>query len=501
MEATSTGEYDIYLRKSNGRKPIPRQRGLTLAHIQSIGATPCTEFSDADRTAYRRPGEPLPVRPDFLRLLTRLAANRGLGIAAYHADRVLRDPEDAETLIRICAAGRNPIETPSGRYELWTATGRKRIREDASAAAYEVDHNRERVLAGRLEVAEQGRWLGGKRPYGWEADPAPARDDGAPLLDADGEPVHGILRLVPAEAAAIAQAHQDLLDGMSLSGIARGWNDAGLRTPLAGGLWRHEDIRRLLRRSRNAGLMQHQGKITGAASWPRIVDEPVWRAVVAILDDTSRKTTTGPARANLLSFLATCGAKDCGQPVVVSGPRTERKYRCRADTRGHVARAKDDVEKFVVRIVLGRLAKPDAVDLLQRDVSEDRAQLHRAQVSVQALMQEENDLRKRQLLTAAEFAESRTEHLADLERIKDQQSQLLHADVLAPLIVRIREEAPEDYEGQLLIWNDYPLDRRRGVIDTLMSVRIMPARKGRPAGWRVGDKYFDPEGVQIGWKR
>lgn len=484
MDSSHIGEYVAYLRKSNGRKPIPRQRALTAGHVRDLGGRITAEFTDADRTAFRKTGGAAPEREDFTRMLAVLRASPGLGVAAWHADRITRNPEDTEAIIQVCAAGRNPIETYSGgRYELWTATGRKRLRDDATAAAYEVDHGRERVLAGRLEVAQQGRWLGGKRPFGWELDPAPASDEGEPLVDEDGEPVKGILRLVPRESAAVAQAHREVLDGMTLGSIARSWNEAGILTSL-GREWRATEVGRVLRRPRNAGLMEYQGEITGKASWPAIVKEETWRAVMAILNDPGRKTTPGPARRHLLTFLAECDV--CDSPVLVTSTGRRPVYRCRKDTRGHVCRDVAYVDDLVTRLVIGRLSKTDAADLLKKDTSADLAALRREQVAVEALMREENELRKRRLLTPEEFAESRTEHLADLDRIKGRMAELAQADVLAPFIGRAAEA-----------WKDATLDRRRAVIDALMTIRIMPTRKGRPAGWRPGEPYFDPDSVKI----
>jgi hypothetical protein len=42
--------------------------------------------------------------------------------------------------------------------------------------------------------------------------------------------------------------------------------------------------------------------------------------------------------------------------------------------------------------------------------------------------------------------------------------------------------------------------KRRTVIDTLMTITIMPAPKGRPRGWRQGRRYFDPRTVLIAWR-
>ena len=145
----------------------------------------------------------------------------------------------------MCAAGGHLVETRKRRtYDLSTANGRKRLRDDANAAIYEVDHNLSGCSPARAEVAAEGRWLGGKRPFGWELERNPVDGDGKPMLDEDGKPVRGIMRLVQAEADPLAQAHRDVLDGATLGSICRDWNDA--RHP-------HDDREAVARRGTGAG--------------------------------------------------------------------------------------------------------------------------------------------------------------------------------------------------------------------------------------------------------
>ena len=242
---------------------------------------------------------------------------------------------------------------------------------------------RERMLPGRAEVAADGRWLGGKRPFGWELDQNPVDGQGVPMLDDDGNPVRGILKLRPAEAEALAKAHRDVLDGATVAGIAREWNAKGILTS-KGKQWTGREVTRVLRRARNAGLMEYQGQVTGIrATWPPVVDEATWRAVVAVLDNPDRKTTPGPARKHLLSFIARCGV--CDGPVIVSmtsGAAERRRgrrpvYRCRADTRGHVARDQAAVDDLITRLVIARLSREDAADLLAKDRRDELASLNR----------------------------------------------------------------------------------------------------------------------------
>jgi hypothetical protein len=81
-------------------------------------------------------------------MLAVLRSRPGLKVAAWHADRLTRNPEDTGELIRVGAAGGHLAETPTGgSCDLSAANGRKRFRDDANDAAYEVNHGRERVLA------------------------------------------------------------------------------------------------------------------------------------------------------------------------------------------------------------------------------------------------------------------------------------------------------------------------------------------------------------------
>lgn len=489
-------EYATYFRKSNGRKAVPRQKAITGALVKKRGGTVIAEFTDSDSTAYAKPGAARPDRDDFDRMLAFLATRRGLRVAAYHADRLTRNQEDTAALIRVCTAGGHIVETPSGTYDLSNATGRRRLRDDASAAEYEVDHDRERILAQKDEAAESGLWLGGRRPFGWEIDPNPVDEDGEPRLDEDGEPLNGVLRLRGAEADPLRDAHHAVLAGMTTGAIARQWNAQGLRGT-SGGQWTGNEVRRVLLRPRNAGLQLHRGEIAGAAEAASVVDELTWRAVRAILSDPARKTSPGPQRAHLLSGLALCGV--CGHGLtsgqVAGKDRAGRTvYRCRQPGKDgpHVHRDAVELDRYITMIVIERLSRPDAADLLRKDTAVDLAALHREKAAIETAMAESNELRKARLLTATEFAEERASHLADLEVIAEKMAAAGRTDVLAAMI-----------GDPAAAWELRSLDERRAIIDTLLILRVLPQPKGRPKGWIPGSSYFDPAVIDQGieWRR
>jgi site-specific DNA recombinase len=51
------------------------------------------------------------------------------------------------------------------------------------------------------------------------------------------------------------------------------------------------------------------------------------------------------------------------------------------------------------------------------------------------------------------------------------------------------------------VWEGLDLDRRRNVIQRLIaSITVNLASKGRPAGWKPGEPYFDADSIEIAWR-
>lgn len=511
MAASEPRSYYLYLRKSKGRAGISRQRAVTEAHIKRIGGAVAGEFVDTDRTAWRQVGGARPSRPDFDRLLAALAAHPGAGVAAWHADRLLRDPGDTEMLIVACVAGGHLIETPrGGTYDLATATGRKRLRDDANDAAYEVDHMQERMLAQKLETAAAGLPLGGRRAFGYTADGmdlchgpvimlhAEAERRGLPVaqdvMTRQGKRAQVILPYD--EAAELAAAIERVTRGGTLHAIARDWNARGIRTSSGNG-WDAQEAGRVLRKPRNAGLMEHRGQVIGDAAWPPVVDEVTWRKARAILTDPARTTTPGPGRRWLGSGIYECV---CGAPMIASSTRGHgvhrAVYRCKTGRKTGTARpgvrhsARDAaaldayVELFLAEWMaipgnLARLAPPaSGMDALEADIERLRGELDDLAEQSGRL-----DITARQLAIASKPLIGRLKQLEaqwdaavqpDLGEGLDLPSTATYASVVADL------------------------DRRRALVARIFRVRVLPGQMGRPAGWKEGQpSYFDPDYVEI----
>lgn len=497
-------EWVLYLRKSKGRAGIARQRRETTAHIEAGGGRVVAEFVDVDTTAYAKPGRRA-RRDQYAAMLAFLRADRRdvpLGIAGWHTDRLNRSTADADELIEVAAEGGHIVETArAGTYDLSTATGRKRFRQDAVDAAFEVDHMTERIEAAKLEAAAEGEWLGGRRPFGFKAD--------------------GV-RHKRAEARAIDAACDAVLAEVTLTQIRREWTAAGL-TGTSGGAWHVTTLRRVLMRPRNAGLMEHRGKVVGRAKWLPVLcaekyrppkgvaltaeveeawrgeAEDKWRAVAAVLSDPDRRTSPGPERRWLGSGIYRCGfpvgGGVCGRPVKIGGGNgrdggNRPVYRCSGEQR-HVVRDAVILDGWVSGLVCDRLARPDAVALLDGEPDVDAARLR---VEMKAL-------RERKAELADAFAAGDIDGLqlkrgsAKLTEQIEELGERLAAAVTVSALDGIAGEA-----DAAEMWEGLDLARRRAVLAATVEVTILPAPKGRPKGHRPGDPYFHPEAIRLEWQ-
>jgi site-specific DNA recombinase len=240
--------------------------------------------------------------------------------------------------------------------------------------------------------------------------------------------------------------------------------------------------------------MQHRGQVVGPAGWPPILDEATWRGVCAVLTDPRRRTNTGVARRWLLSGLALCGV--CGDPVrstsagTVHGRPTKPAYTCR--TGKHVVRDAAEVDRFVEQVILERLSRPDARELLAPDRRTDTAELHLRDSALAERLVELGRLYGDGTIDAPQLAAATAAIRTQREQITAQLAAASRGSVLAGVA-----DAPDPGK----VWQGLDLSRRRAIVDTLATVTILPARKGRRPGWRAGESYFDPTTVRVEPKR
>jgi site-specific DNA recombinase len=396
MDGAGGYEYFLYLRKSKGRAGIARQRNLTTATIERDGGRVIGEFTDEDRTAFQPVGTGRPERPGFDGLLAALAGSaRGVRAAAYHADRLSRNSGDAELLTAACAAGDHLVLThASGTYDLSTSNGRRRFRDDASAAAYEVDRKTEQITDQKREAAAAGLPLGGPRPFGWQTDFRTLHTSELLVTEAEAarrkldvirmtETRRGIraLVMVPySEAAELRAAIEAVAAGTSPGSIAARWNQRGVLTAGGGGWPGGHEVRRIILRPRNAGRMIHHGRDVGPGQWEPAIDDVTWRRACAVIREPRGGLHDWSPRW-LGSGIYLCGG--CGGVMRAgrAGAPAAPAYRCvtptvpgyEPDGTRHASRRAAPLDAYVDEALQAWLAGSGAIGRLARAPAEHAA--------------------------------------------------------------------------------------------------------------------------------
>ena len=435
-------------------------RGWTVVHRLSdndIGVT----RKDPTRAGRFRPGW-----EEMLRLVDARAVDV---VLCWRWDRALREPLDLEYLIpRFDKAGVRFAEA-DGIIDLGTDSGRLAARILIAVAKAEQERKSERQkLANEAAAVHGQRRLGTPRPFGYQAD----------HVTAD-----------PAEKAAVQQGCALLLGGGTMSGVMREWTAAGVRPVQSKtGRWTRQSIRMILMNPRIAGLSVYKGDIVGQGNWEPLVSEETWRAVQAILEDPSRKPPRGVR--TLLGGLASC---PCGN-VVAGGPSHtgHRVYRCSPQTRnrawpgGHVARQAAPVEDYITAVVIARLSRPDAADLVATpEGGPDVTALREEAAAIRQNLDELAADRAVGLITRAQLLAATERATGRLDAIGAELEEAATENVLAPLA------AAENAAG---LWDWLDLSRKRAVIKTLMTITLHSPGMGN----RIG---FDPATIQVTWRQ
>lgn len=417
-------------------------------------------------------------RPGWEALLTDIRAGRVDAILARHADRLYRRPLDLEDLVTFVDEHRVAIATVySGTIDLTTADGRMVARVVGAANRLEVEKMAERVRAQKAQAVAQGRYRGGRRPFGYERDGVTVRED---------------------EAAHLRAACADVLAGRSVRSITRGWEAAGVLTT-GGKPWTPAEVRRVLLRGRNAGLIERRDRtILGPAAWPALVDRATWEGVRAVLTDAGRRSRAISQRRHLLSGVATCGVQladgtICGGPIRVStsgGPRSRKSYRCFADGVGstgrHVSRDVAATDAYVSALVLG-LLRVHGGELVVADDEDDGQEDAVTELSaVRARLDELGRLFGAGALDARQVTEA--------SAILREREAALSAALAPPPSAALASFATGDVDAA---WETLDVDQRRAVLELLVTVELRPSGRGRPAGWRPGQPYLRPDSVVV----
>lgn len=357
----------------------------------------------------------------------------GRPVAVRHLDRLVRSARDLEDFLDLEC---NILSQNIGELRLDTATGRLMARQLVSYAAFEGEIRRERQQQAFQKIIQDGRHWWANRPFGYERD--------------------GTLR--EHEAALIKDAYAQVIQGVTVTAIARQWAEA--IPPRRAKEWSGPLVRSVLVNPRNAAIRTHNGRETGPGKWEAIVDEGTFRAAHSILTRRQGRSDGGHKVTTELSKIAECATCGAGLKFNI---RKGASYICHA---GHVVAPAEWLESVVFQEMMATI--PHLVTTPTNPQAELAIQVEME--SVERRLLEAADLFAKGSITAQQLEALSAALRSDLTALQDQ---------LATLISKRPVEALEgDLETLAERYSGLPLAQRRAIIQRTFD-RIVVKGRGR----------------------
>lgn len=423
-----------------------------------------SELVDNDRSAS---GFKTVARPGFEELLDLIAGNEINGVLYHKQDRITRDQIQWLEFEKACAQEGTFLHPCDGRLiDPSNEADAMHTGFQSLMASIEARRIRARIVRAKRQMAVDGKYRGGHRPYGFDADGMTHRED---------------------EADAIRFATEQILAGGSLRATCRTLIERG-QTTSKGNEMTPRTLRAILLRPRNAGLLEFHGESIGPAKWEPIVPEEQWRALVATLKNPSRRTNTRTRRAWLGSGIYKCGI--CGGVCrCSSGGRGKKPYYLCYASKSHVARDADAVDEMVLHTV---------AEVLRRDVADAYREGKTDDTEVVETQQKIEGLESRLAVLTDSFADGSVsaEQLRDGSKRINQQLEAAKGK-MAELATRsvLTFAATDADPGETFLSMD--VAKQGAVVKKLVTVTIMPVPHGRPPGWQPGMPYFRQDAIKI----
>jgi len=299
----------------DGRVGVERQRKDGLADAEREGWTLVSDISGDTFTDNDISGDQgYTKRAAFARMMAAVKAGRVDVVIAYSQARLVRDVRMFLDTLDVFSAHAVTFRNLTGQD---VVPGESRTMPTIQAAMDEEYKRKiaEDVRRAKREIAENGQWLGGRRPYGYTVHKPSPKTPSVLIKD-------------KTEADRIVSWAKDFLGGRSLNSIADELTAEGVPTSM-GGRWTAQTLRQI--------LTNRVYLADAPAQWEDILDAETFNAVGAILADPNRRPKKIGARYPLVGVLycgalqldgTACGARMKSRPTNKGG-RSIRRYGCR----------------------------------------------------------------------------------------------------------------------------------------------------------------------------
>ena len=438
------------------------EKGHSLCHARDW--VPAYELCDNDLSASGSV-----ERPDFKRLLHLVETGQVGAIVAQAMDRLCRNQRDGVNLLQSCKRHKVKLAfLNGGDLDLSSSMGLFVANMMILMAELETNTKAERQTLANRQRAQLGVVrIGSPRPFGWMEDRITPH---------------------PVEGPAVVEGYATILAGGSIRSVVARWNAAGLAPPQGprkatkeqgrSAHWRSGQVKNVLLNPRHCGRTSIGGVIEGEVRYrnngggrhepvetTKLVDDDTYTAARALLTDQGRTTAVRGVRS-LLGGIALC---HCGVPVVAGqSPRGKPSYRHQpppgmSDGRPHIGRQREPVDRYISGLVVARMSREDAKDLLRRDDDgpdlrelwrQREAVMTRAREVAEAFADPTFAMGVEQVRAANEKLAAR---LAEIDAAIEACSQ---ASVLRPLV---------GVENVAAAWDAMHVDQKRAIIRELFA--------------------------------
>lgn len=278
-----------------------------------------------------------------------------------------------------------------------------------------------------------------------------------------------------------------------VSAIASDLDARGLIAP-GGGRWSRKAVKLIAVNPRYVGKRSH--KPTGSdrvelhdATWPAIVDELTFARAQAVLGESDRKTSPPGQTRYLLTYFATCGT--CQSLLSAGRHASNPRPRYRCANNGCMSLDVWAADEWILLLVLGRLAKPDARALFADDAKELDAANAEA-VRLKAQIEEARAAYDDDVIDAESLGRKLKRLKPDLEKAQRRVLDATQANAVLDLL----GEGEFTAEYGRPRWEGLSIPARRSVVKGLFaSITLLPADR------RLSSRCTDAQRVGLASER
>ncbi|WP_161934744.1 recombinase family protein [Frankia sp. R43] len=437
---------------------IERTPGLVLGEV----------YEDNDISAFNKDAE----RPEYNRLIRDIRAGRWTAVGCVRGSRLVRQRLQRAEFIDLMESVHGKVYTTDGTvYDFASEVGRGQFDSDGVKDTNESEKISARVTRAHVRMANQGRFAGGKRPYGYQRK-----------REIIGDEIVVTWLIQPQEAEILREVARRVMRGESVHAVAMDLNRRGVPTAQGRKWWDGPVLGRMLVRPGIAGLRSFKGydNIVAPGDWEPILPVEEWQALKATIEErAARRIVPGNEVKQLLAGFMVCATCGTRMRSSVSSRRPDA-FRC--SVIGDSCATKVHVPARPVEDLL--------TDLIARRLREYAEYTAEEGPSTSAAKLAELASRMDRLAGMWARGELSDEAYGSAHRAAETERNDLRRQAEQEALRRVVLPGPD----AIAAWESGDLMRRRSILTLLVDqIVVAPTRSGR--------KPFDPNRVTVHWRQ